>query len=217
MRDQGVRQLPRDVFHIADAANWPGILSGGLLCTAEIAARLGRDADVYEKLISFRPKSVEVPKVAYVRDQAPMPPQALRNCLDEGMTPGDWYGRVNGHVFFCLSMERVNRHLRALRKRPQILLTFDGWRLAEAYSETVFVTPFNVGAALRRAAPRGRRTFVPVREWQKRAWTSEAASGCKPRSASHNPAELVVRGSVPDAMNFLKEIQLKAEQPNDEA
>ena len=71
MRDQGVRQLPRDVFHIADAANWPGILSGGLLCTAEIAARLGRDADVYEKLISFRPKSVEVPKVAYVRDQAP--------------------------------------------------------------------------------------------------------------------------------------------------
>ena len=205
-----MRQLPKDVFHIADAANWPGIQAAGLLCTAEIAARLGRDTDAYARLVGYRPQGVEVPGVAYVRDQAPMPPHSLASCLDKGLTPDDWYRLVNAHVFFWLAPDRVTRHLQAMKARPQLLLTFDGRRLAEAYGKAAYVTPFNVGAALRRPAQRGRRTFVPVADWQSDGWASEAAVGQRPRRAAHPPAELVVRGSAPDALHFLTDLRYES-------
>lgn len=132
-----------------------------------------------------------------------MPPAALAKCLDEGLTPDDWYALVNSHVFFWADPDRLARHLRALRSRPQVVLTLDGPRLAEAYSNEAYVTPFNVGAARRRPARRGRRTFVPLAEWRDRSWASEAPTGRPARHPKHPPAELVIRGAVPDILSFV--------------
>ena len=147
-----MQELPAEVFHIADAMNWEAIQRDGLLSTSALINRAGVDAQVRSVLSAYRPDGIAAFGVGYVRDQAPMPPAALARCLDEGLTPDDWYELVNSHVFFWADPERLARHLRALRARPQVVLTLDGPRLAEAYSSQAYVTPFNVGAARRRPA-----------------------------------------------------------------
>ena len=196
-------KLPAQVFHIADAMNWKAIQRDGLLSTNALIQRAGVDARVRSVLSSYRPDGIAAVGVGYIRDQAPMPPAALAKCLDEGLTPDDWYDLVNDHVFFWADPERLARHLHALRSRPQIVLTLDGPRLAEAYSSRAYVTPFNVGSARRRPAQRGRRTLVPLTEWRDHGWASEAPTGCRPRHPGHPPAELVIRGAVPDIFSFV--------------
>jgi hypothetical protein len=196
-------ELPDQVFHIADALNWEAIQREGLLSTSALIDRAGVDASVRSVLSAYRPDGIAALGVGYVRDQAPMPPAALARCLDDGLTPDDWYELINSHVFFWADPDRLARHLRALRARPQVVLTLDGPRLAEAYSGQAFVTPFNVGAARRQPARRGRRTFVPLAAWRDNGWASEAPTGRPARRAQHPPAELVIRGAVPDILSFV--------------
>jgi hypothetical protein len=198
-----MQELPAEVFHIADAMNWKAIQRDGLLSTSALINRAGVDALVRSVLSAYRPDGIAAFGVGYVRDQAPMPPAALARCLDEGLTPDDWYELVNSHVFFWADPERLARHLGALRARPQVVLTLDGPRLAEAYSSQAYVTPFNVGAARRRPARRGRRTFVPLTEWRDSGWASEAPTAGPARHPKHPPAELVIRGTVPDIFSFV--------------
>ena len=183
--------------------NWEAIQREGLLSTSALVNRAGVDAGVRSVLSAYRPDGIAAAGVGYVRDQAPMPPAALARCLDDDLTPDDWYGLVNSHVFFWADPDRLARHLRALRSRPQVVLTLDAPRLAEAYSSQAYVTPFNVGAARRRPARRGRRTFVPLTEWRDKGWASEAPTGHRARHPKHPPAELVIRGAVPDILSFV--------------
>ena len=107
-------------------------------------------------------------------------------------------------MFFWLDAERVQRHRAALRGRPQVLLTFDAPGLAAAHANVAHVTPFNIGSAVRKAAPRGLRTLVPLAHWQADGWASEALPQRAVRAASHRPAELVLRAAaVPDAMRHV--------------
>lgn len=196
-------ELPAEVFHIADALNWEAIRRDGLLSTNALIRRAGVDPRVRSVLSTYRPDGIAAPGVGYVRDQRPMPPDSLKKCLDDGLKPDDWYELVNDHVFFWADPERLARHLHALRSRPQVVLTLDGLRLAEAYSSRAYVTPFNVGSARRRPARRGRRSFVPLTEWRCHGWASEAAPGCRPRPFGHPPAELVIRAVIPDILSFV--------------
>jgi hypothetical protein len=119
------------------------------------------------------------------------------------MTPRDWYDLLNDHVFFWLDEDRVRRHATALRHREQLLLTVDARALAEAYEPAMYVTPFNVGNARRAGAPRGARTLVPLATWRQSAWKHETVPGRSERASSHRPAELLVRGAIPDIARFV--------------
>jgi hypothetical protein len=195
--------LPRRGFHMAEAENWASIKREGLLSTELLLRREVSDDRTTAAVRAYRQSPLQLPSGVIVRDQLPMPPSSLARCLRDGRSPEDWYRLLNEKVFFWLSIDRLNRHLKACAGRPQIVLVLDLWRLVARYEGRSFVTPFNVGNARRRAAPRGARTFVPLRSWLDTRWASEAAPGRRVRPRTHSPAELAVRGAVPDVMEFI--------------
>jgi hypothetical protein len=50
---------------------------------------------------------------AVVRDQKPMDNRGLERCLQDELTPVEWYQMLNARVFFWLTRERLLRLLRA--------------------------------------------------------------------------------------------------------
>ncbi|SFQ12983.1 hypothetical protein [Variovorax sp. 770b2] len=199
--------LPAEAFHFVDRANWAAVQRQGLCSADELLRRGAFGAQAEAAVRAHRPQGVTLPDGCYIRDQRPMPPQALARCLDPGLTPADWYALLNSCVFFWLDPDRVERHRAALSNRPQVLLTFDARALATACEAAAHVTPFNTGSALRKAAQRGLRTLVPLAQWRARGWASEALPQQPVRAASHRPAELVFRAALPDAMRFVTATQ----------
>jgi hypothetical protein len=196
--------LPRHVYHMAEATNWPSIERLGLLPAAELIARAGLSGAEHDRLErSQRPVHTVLPSGVAIRDQRPMPATALRACL-VGLDPADWYALVNARVFFWLDPARLNRQRAACRERPQVVLTLDAAGLVAAYGDRAAVSPINSGNARRRPARRGTATFVPYAEWVESGWASEAAAlGIRERRRSHPPAELTVAGAIPDAMRYV--------------
>jgi hypothetical protein len=197
-------KLPDRVYHLAEAANWPsiqrhGLLSAGrLIQTSELA-----EADRVRLERGQRLTHTELSSGVQIRDQRPMPPAALERCLC-GMSPADWYATINARVFFWVDVERLNRQRAACEPRPQVVMAVDTAALVAAYDERVAVIPINTGNARRKPARRGAATFVPLAEWVKSGWTSEAAAlGIPSRRASHQPAELTVIDAVPDILHFV--------------
>ena len=200
-------QLP-SLYHMAEAANWPAIQRDGLHCASTLLDRagiIGEDRERLEK--RQRLTHTELPNGVQLRDQRPMPPAALANCLID-ITPSEWYVLINARVFFWLDPARLNRQRAACNPRPQVVLTVDASKLVAAYAETIAVTPINTGNARRRPARRGAATFVSYAAWGTSAWASEAASlGTPVRPSSHLPVELTVAGSIPDIMQFVVGVQ----------
>ena len=186
---------------------------GGLLSTSELIARSGLRGASAAKFRSYRSENMRLPSGAWIRDQRPMPPSALSRCLDAGLDPAAWYALVNAKVFFWLSKARLDRHRSACRGRPQVVLAIDLPALLVRYGACACVTPFNVGNARRRAAARGRRTFVPLASWLATRWEAEAPRGQQIRPPSHPPAELTVDRSVPDLIEFVIDVQWRAATP----
>jgi hypothetical protein len=147
-----------------------------------------------------------LPNGAMVRDQNPMPPAALARCL-HGLTPTQWYALLNSKVFFWVDAERLDRQRRACGG-AQVVLVIDAAPLLDRYRGRAAVTPFNTGNARRQPAARGACTFVPYATWSEDGWASEASAlGTRPRSKSHRPAELAIEYSVPDAMDFVRDVR----------
>ena len=88
-----------------------------------------------------------------------------------------------------------------------MLMTIDVPALVAAYADAVYVTPFNIGNARRSPAPRGRRTLVPLASWRAHGWKLESPDGKRVRAASHPPAELLVKGAVPDIAMFVRKAE----------
>jgi hypothetical protein len=59
---------------------------------------------------------------AIVRDQKPMSDAKLKNCLEPGISPQQWYEILNDKVFFWVSREKLNKllHARAYRTGPRL-------------------------------------------------------------------------------------------------
>jgi hypothetical protein len=196
--------LPQYIYHLADAANWPSIQQYGLLSTnalLDLAGTQGKEREQIER--RQRTRSIILANGAIIRDQVPMPPSALERCLI-GMTPSEWYALLNCRVFFWPEKDRLNRMLKANSERPQIVMIVDTRQLLAAYAERTTLAPINTGNARRKAALRGRQTFVPYKIWIESRWDSEAeALGTKIRPKSLPPAELTILDAVPDIMKFV--------------
>jgi hypothetical protein len=196
--------LPRTVYHLAEAANWPSIQRHGLLS----ASRLLHQANLPEKVRTVlettqRKAHTRLPSGTELRDQLPMPANALNACV-VGLTASEWYALINRQVFFWLDAERLNRQRKACGPRPQVVLTIDAAAMIEAHREAVALTPINTGNARRKPAKRSAHTFVPYATWVSSGWASESAAvGVAVRSRTHKPVELTIADAVPDIMRFV--------------
>jgi hypothetical protein len=193
------------LWHMAEPGSWPAIRDHGLLSTSALLDRYGVEGearDAYEA--KRRPKCMRIQKEGLpdviIRDQKPMTDKALKKCLEDDLTPADWYRILNARTFFWLSRNRLRGLLgaRAYRNRPQTVLTIHTRSLVEAHVERAELSPINSGATLFGAGvKRGRRTFLPIAEYDFEGWN-------KKRGATEDAVvELVVRGGVPDIRNHV--------------
>lgn len=202
------RPLPAVCFHLVDPANWASIQAAGLMSATRLMIRSGMSEPAWRQLSSGqRTARVTLSDGSVLRDQQPMPPSALANCL-VGASPAQWYELLNSKVFFWFDVERLERMRRAAGGLGQIVLVLDTHRLLMRYEAQAALTPINTGSTLYRPAPRSPATFVPVLTWLASRWQSETdALGRKLRSPSHKPAELAVADAVPDVMGFVREVR----------
>lgn len=197
-------KLPERIYHLAEASNWPSIQRNGLLSASRLLTAAGLTGGSRDRLErAQRLAHTDLPNRVQIRDQRPMPSVALESCLS-GLSPADWYTMINARVFFWLDSNRLNRQRAACEPRPQVVITIDTGSLVEAYVQRVAVTPINTGNARRKPARRGAATFVPLAEWIRSGWESEATALDVPlRNKSHMPVELTVADAVPDIMRFV--------------
>src|SRR5262249_44826840 len=139
------RALPAVVYHMAEVENWPSIQRHGLLSASallDLAGLKGADRVPHES--HKRPGHSLLPGGILLRDQNPMPPDALARVL-VGMTPTEWYRLMNARVFFCLDLVRLNGLRRACGDRPQVILCLDSSRLVRRPAGRVTLSPSNAG------------------------------------------------------------------------
>jgi Family of unknown function (DUF7002) len=197
------------VYHMTEAANWPLIERHGLLSTSrllDLAGVAGAERIALERRQRLR--GAVLPNGAVIRDQVPMPPEALARCLRGGIGPEDWYAELNRRVFFWFDPERLNRQRRACNASPQIVLVVDAPAMLARHGARAALTAFNTGNARRKPAPRGRATFVPYADWLESRWSSEAAElGIRTRPRSHAPVEAAILDAVANIADFIVEVR----------
>jgi hypothetical protein len=201
--------LPARCYHLVDAANLESVRRDGLLSASRLMRRAGLAAKVrIQSEREQRRARICLPDGTILRDQVPMPPDALARCIVDGLAPGDWYALLNSMVFFWLDPERLHRQARAAKAWPQLILEIDTAAMLARYKSRAYVTPFNTGNARRRPARRGRATFVPYSTWMKTGWAHESTTlGLPLRSASHRPVELTIADSVHDIMKYVSDVR----------
>ncbi|RWP09993.1 hypothetical protein [Mesorhizobium sp.] len=197
-----VQRYPR-LWHMAHSGAWPAIRDYGLMSAAALLNDYGVEGDRRHQLGSCRrPNSIALQAEGrpgtVLRDQKPINDGRLAQCLDDGLTPRDWYELLNSRTFFWLSRSRIWKllHARAYRDVPQTVLTLDTARLVSAHRDRIWLSPINSGATLFKPQRRGLATFRRIVDFpfEQRA---------KTRRLEDNVVELVVDHSVPDVADYV--------------
>lgn len=157
------------LYHVAEDGALAGIERHGLLSTSALLSLFDVAEPRRTVLESEWRQRCEVIThpihgTTALRDQKPMRPEWLRKCLQDGLTPSDWYRLLNGKVFLWPSERTVATLLtaRPYRDRPHLVLVVDTRSLLEDGQHVVTVSAINSGNARRRPTPRGPGTFAPV-------------------------------------------------------
>src|SRR5262245_60128665 len=106
-----IERYPR-LYHMAEDGAWPSIERHGLLSTSALLDLYGVDgAERVTIESSHRPDSIEINRdglgTAVVRDQKPMSDAGLARCLQDGLSPEEWYRILNNKSFFWLTERRL--------------------------------------------------------------------------------------------------------------
>ena len=169
MRDSDlVEGYPR-LWHVAEDSSWDSIREQGLLSTSALLDLSRVDgARRFELESSHRPASVPICRAGLpdvmIRDQKPMSEDALSQCLLDGLTPSQWYEKLNKRTFFWLSTERLKIFLLAYRNKPQIVLTLATQSLVDKHRYRIELSPINSGST-RSPQQRGHNTFLPIENY----------------------------------------------------
>jgi hypothetical protein len=99
-----------------------------------------------------------------------MSPASLRCCLDDGLSPQDWYELINRRVFFWPTIYDLQVFLAAkeYKNAAHIVIGIPTARLLEEYGSRVTLSAINSGSTyynperFKGPARRGRSTFQPV-------------------------------------------------------
>lgn len=158
------------LWHLADEASWASIQRHGLLSTAEISRRWEVPADDREALLSCRrPTLVTLTHpdlgLAVLRDQHPLSEERLAPALTGGMTVEGWLRMLNSLVFFFPSKAAVEPLYSAYGDRAAVVLQVRTRSLVEEHDARIRLAGINTGNTMRRPAPRGADTFLPIRRY----------------------------------------------------
>jgi hypothetical protein len=195
------------LYHMAEAGTWPGIVEHGLLSTSALVRLFEVPEPSRTQILSaHRPAGIEIshPRVgrAVVRDQIPMSDAGLKRCLQDGLTPADWYRLLNVAVFFWLTEERLERLLGAgaYRERVHTVITMETRSLLVDCSERTVLSPINSGCTRPFPRPRGRSTFLPLGEYPFQHWR-------KKRGLTDAVVELAVQDAVRNVTRYAVEVR----------
>ncbi|WP_267553063.1 DUF7002 family protein [Rhizobium rhizogenes] len=197
-----VENYPR-LYHMAHDGAWPAIQQHGLLSASallDLYKVTGEERFALES--RRRPESVPLKSEALlgavIRDQKPMRDHLLEKCLQDGLSPRDWYEILNSRSFFWLSASRIWRLLKAkaYRDQPQTVLTINSAELIAAHRDRVWLSTLNSGSTLFKPQPRGFQTFRRIEDFPYK-------DRSKQRRKEDNVVELVVDHSVPDVAQYV--------------
>lgn len=194
------------LYHMAERNSWPLISKHGLLSTTallDLYAVAGAERHSIES--ERRPKSVPIEREdlgqAVIRDQFPMDDKGLVRCLEDGLSPQDWYRLLNAKVFFWLTRPRLLRLLNAgtYRREEHDVLEIETAPLVAEYKKQIWFCPINSGCTKPYPHPRGENTFQRISEYPYAVWT-------KKRPRGERVVELAVDYGVPDILNFVRRV-----------
>lgn len=208
MTDEELAQLVHDnplLYHMAERGSWESIKKHGLLSTSALLDLFdvnGFDRELIESC--RRPESITIEHKgigsAVIRDQKPMDDRGLDRCLEDGLTPRDWYEILNARVFFWLTKSRLLRLLtaRAHRHAEHDVLELDTASLVTAYRNQITLAPINTGATKPKPAPRGKATIVSITDFD--------YAGRRKAYSREPVVELAVERGVPNVKDFVRRV-----------
>ncbi|WP_156349248.1 MULTISPECIES: DUF7002 family protein [unclassified Sphingomonas] len=204
--DELIERHPK-VWHMAADGSWPSIRDHGLLSVTALLDLYGVTGGARAPIESARRPQCVTLKAdglpdAVVRDNKPMFEASLLKCLQNGLTPRDWYETLNRKSFLWVERERLERLLKAkaYAKDPQVVLTVDTKSLIERHRNAILLSAINSGQTLYVPQPRGTATFHPIAGFPSGA--GRVGTTTKPRIV-----ELTVEGGVPDIADMVLKVE----------
>jgi hypothetical protein len=113
-----------------------------------------------------RPESVTLNHGQYgsvvIRDQKPMSDSGLEKALQDGITPTQWYERLNQRVFFWPTVKRLHKMLgaRAYKNDSHLVIVVDTASLLSDIFDRVLLSRMNSGCTVPVPHKRGEDTFL---------------------------------------------------------
>lgn len=194
------------LFHMAERGSWLSIRKHGLLSTSALLDAVGlKGADRRRIESERRPENVTLKDKALgeivIRDQKPMDDAGLVRCLQDGISPAEWYRLLNARVFFWLTEDRLHRLLSAgaYRDSEHDVLELDAAALVAAHRAAITLSPMNSGCTKPIPHPRGRQTFTSMADYPYAHWRSR-------RKRGERVVELAVTGGVPDIRKYVRRV-----------
>ncbi|HEX7891935.1 MAG TPA: hypothetical protein VF522_21485 [Ramlibacter sp.] len=121
----------------------------------------------------------------------------LANCLQDGITPQQWYEFLNGKTFFWATLARLHTLLAAYGEQEHDVLIVDTQSLVRAHEAQMWLCHMNSGNTTPWAHPRNYDVFKRIDEY--------------PVTSTGRPAkeiaEVVVDYSVPDIAKHVREVR----------
>jgi hypothetical protein len=198
-------RFPR-LYHMAEAGSWSSIARCGLLSTSallDLYGVTGRQRTAIES--GHRPENVvltsETHGSAVIRDQKPLNMVRLAGCLTD-MTTIQWLEHLNCRVFFWTSETRLQRLLCAkpYRELEHDVLIVETAPLIARHSDQVTLAPYNTGATMPTAVPRGSATFRAIADYPYDEWRRK-------RPAWDAVVEVAVQHGVPHVRKFVSRVE----------
>lgn len=166
---------------MSECDSWPTIQKHGLLSVTALLDLFEYSGPKRNSIESeWRPSKVAIKHPVHgtvvIRDQKPMPPDALQECLKPGLEPSDWYKLLNGKSFFWAGTARLERMLtaKAYMNERHWVIKVDANDLLDRYLEKIELTPFNTGFAFD-GRTRGVETFKRLADWPRAFEVAEVA------------------------------------------
>lgn len=204
MQPERLVELHPWLYHMAEAGTWPSIRERGLMSTSGVLDHFGLSGAERRAIEQgHRPGKLAVLPGAsdaiVLRDQAPMPPDRLRNALGPETSIESWYAIINSKVFFWTEEERLHRLLnaRAYRGLEHDVLTIDTESLVAAHGDRMWLCHMNSGNTFPMWTARDPGIFKRIPAY--------------PVNRNNNPVkpivEVLVDHSVPDIAHHVIEVR----------
>lgn len=136
-----------------------------------------------------------------IRDNKPMDDSGLSRCLQDDLTPRDWYELLNERVFFWLTRNRLIRLLNAesYAESAHDVLELDTRQLVLAHRASISLCPMNSGCTKPVPHPPGKATFLSIAAYPYEHWR-------KKRPRGERAVELAVSPGVPSIERFVRRV-----------